>query len=154
MEEEFTLPDGFPSKLTGLLAVWYTKRRGDRAPLRGDFSPRGLKPWLANLALLERASENEYRFRVCGSALIPRFGCDPTDQAVNDLDQEFRIDLQSRLDCATASQRPVSARFGMISALDTVDYSELILPLLVGGAGVGMLFLAAYPTPRAAYDHR
>ncbi len=150
MENAFALPDDFPPKLTGLLAVWCAKRRGVQPPWRGDFSPRDLKPWLANLALLERTSESAYRFRVCGTALIPRFGCDATSQAVNDLDSAFRMDLPSRLDRAVASQRPVLARFGLISASDTVEFAELILPLLVAEAGVGMLFLAAYPIPRAA----
>ncbi len=150
MANAFALPDGVPPKLAGLLAVWSAKRRGIQPPWRGDFSPRDLKPWLANLALLERVPETQYRFRVCGTALIPRFGCDATNQAVNDLDGAFRIDLSARLDRAVASQVPVLARFGLISASDTVEFAELILPLLVGEAGVGMLFLAAYPIPRAA----
>lgn len=150
MENAFALPDGFPPKLTGLLAVWCTKRRGGHPPWRGDFSPRDLKPWLANLALLERASEHQYRFRVCGTALIPRFGRDATNQAVNDLNSAFRTDLPSRLDRAATSQRPVSAQFGVTSASGTVDYSELILPLLVDDARIGMLFLAAYPAPKSA----
>lgn len=145
MAKELTPPDGFPSKLEKLTAVWRAKCADGRLPARDDFTPRDLKPWLSNLALLERVPESEYRFRICGSGLIPRFACDTTGKTVEELTGELRMDLRDRLDRSSTLRTPVMARFQIPLTLKCLDYSEVILPLAKGDAAVSLLFLAAYP---------
>ncbi len=145
MENAFALPDGLPLKLEKLVALWLAKCVGGRLSSRDDFTPRDLKPWLSNLALLERAPEGGYRFRVCGTGLIPRFGCDATGKAIEELTGDLRMDLRNRLDRASTLQTPVIARLQIPLALKCADYSELILPLANDDAQVSMLLLAAYP---------
>lgn len=147
MENAFALPDGLPLKLEKFVAVWLARCVDGCLPSRDDFTPRDLKPWLSNLALLERVPAGGYRFRVCGTGLIPRFGCDATGKIIEELAGELRVDLQNRLDRSSTLQTPVIARFQIPLALKWADYLEVILPLANDGAQVGMLLLAAYPAP-------
>ena len=144
MENAFALPDGLPLKLEKLVAVWRAKCVDGRLPSRDDFTPRDLKAWLSNLALLECIPEGGYRFRVCGTGLISRFGCDATGMAVEELTEELRIDLRDRLDRSSTLQMPVVACLQILVALKCADYSELILPLANKDAQVSMLLLATY----------
>ena len=145
MENALALADGLPLKLEKLVAVWRAKCIDGRLPSRDDFTPRDLKSWLSNLALLERIPEGGYRFRVCGTGLILRFGCDTTGMAVEELTEQLRIDLRNRLDRSSTLQMPIVARLQIPSARKCADYSELILPLANEGARVSMLLLATYP---------
>ena len=147
MENALALPDGLPLKLEKLVAVWRAKCVDGRLPSRDDFTPRDLKPWLSNVALLELVPEGGYRFRVCGTGLIPRFGCDATGKTIEELAGEWRTDLQNRLDRSSTLQTPDIARFQIPLVLKRTDYSEVILPLANDGAQVSMLLLAAYPAP-------
>lgn len=154
MENAFTSTDGLSPKLKKLLAAWQTKCVDGHLPSRDDFTPRSLKSWLGNLALLEHVSENGYRFRICGTNLINRFGCDVTNKTLRDLNEEFRYDLRSRLDRALMLRTPVSTRLRIPFKQDIVDYSELILPLANDKRKVGMLLLASYPILSAPADLR
>ena len=145
MENALALPDGLSLKLENLVAVWRAKCVDGCLPSRDDFTPRDLKPWLSNLALLECIPEGGYQFRVCGTGLISRFGCDATSMAVEELTEELRIDLRNRLDRSSTLQMPIVARLQIPSARKCADYSELILPLANEGARVSMLLLATYP---------
>lgn len=147
MENAFALPDGLPLKLEKLVTLWRAKCVNGRLPSRDDFTPRDLKPWLGNLALLELVPAGGYRFRVCGTGLIPRFGCDATGKVIEDLAGKLRMDLQNRLERSSALQTPVIARLQIPLAQKWTDYSEVILPLANDGAQVSMLLLAAYPAP-------
>ena len=154
MENAFTLPDGLPLKLEKLVAVWRAKCVDGRLPSRDNFTPRDLKAWLSNLALLERIPEGGYRFRVCGTGLIPQFGCDATGRAVEELTEELRIDLRNRLVRSSTLQIPIVACLQIPLALKCADYSELILPLANEDARVSMLLLATYPARQMAFDLR
>jgi len=154
VENAFALADGLPLKLDKLVAVWRAKCVDGRLPSRDDFTPRDLKPWLSNLALLERIPEGGYRFRVCGTGLIHRFGCDATGRAVEELTEELRIDLRNRLDRSSTLQMPIVACLQILVALKCADYSELILPLANKDAQVSMLLLATYPARQMAFDSR
>ena len=69
-------PD-FHQKLLRLRDLWATRRQGESLPLRASFSPRDLKPWLANIALLDLKARR-FRVRLMGTSFVSILGADLT----------------------------------------------------------------------------
>lgn len=150
MEDTIARPRSLPPQLETLAGFWLSMGQGALLPWREDFTPRALKPWLGNLALLEPLPAAGFRFRLCGTRLLPRFGFDTTGQLVADLPAAVGLDLGDRLDRAAALQAPVIGRLQVRSNLETVDFFELVLPLWCRETAARLFLLGAYPAPRYA----
>ncbi|HTQ13057.1 MAG TPA: PAS domain-containing protein [Rhizomicrobium sp.] len=71
-ELNFTTP-----KLDALRDIWREKAAGNPLPSRADFDARTLKPFLGNLAIVERLEAQEgvrYRLRYFGTEFVHFFG--------------------------------------------------------------------------------
>ena len=142
---EKTLTRHVPAQLATLAGFWLTLSANGLLPWREDFTPRALKPWLGNLALLEPVAEAGYRFRLCGSYLSQRFGSDATGKQLADLPIPLQADLRDRLGRARALQAPVLACVRVHHGDETVEFCDLILPLSSREAPAYLLLLASYP---------
>ena len=135
-----------PTRLHKLLNMWQNKRIGTELPFRTSVVLRELTPWLSNLALLEGHPKTGYRFRVCGTGFLSRFGREATGQLLNTLPEEVCVDLNSRLDHAFFSHEPVATRIDVLQPGGMVSYAELILPLALIEA-IPQFFLAIHRLP-------
>jgi hypothetical protein len=127
--------------LKKLLAFWSGKC-GDRAmPARDDLPVRELKPWLGHLAIIESAP-GTFRFRLCGTDLIARFGREMTGLTLAQIAPDSQKALAAMLDLAIAKQAPVVAAITLRYEGRRTLWSELMLPL--AGAPAPFLF-SSYP---------
>ena len=147
MEHTIARPRSLPPQLETLAGFWLSMGQGTLLPWREDFTPRALKPWLGNLALLEPLPAAGFRFRLCGTRLMPRFGFDTTGQRVADLPAAVGLGLDDRLDRAAALQAPVIGRLQVRSNLEIVEFFDLVLPLRCRETAARLFLLGAYPAP-------
>lgn len=138
-----------PAQLETLAGFWLALGAIGLLHWREDFTPRALKPWLGNLALLEPVVAGGFCFRLCGSYLGRRFGCDATGKQITDLPVLLRADLRDRLDRATALQAPILARVHIHAGDESIEYCDLILPLSSRETSTRLLLLASYPLAQA-----
>jgi hypothetical protein len=142
---EKNLTRSVPGQLETLAGFWLALRANGLLPWREDFTPRALKPWLGNLALLEPVAETDFRFRLSGTYLSQRFGSDATGKRLTDLSIPLQADLRDRLNRAMALHAPVLARVQVLAGNETVEFCDLILPLSSHNVPARLLLLAAYP---------
>lgn len=140
-----TLTRCVPPQLETLTGFWLALCANGLLPWREDFSPRALKPWLGNLALLEPVGLGGFRFRLCGTYLGRRFGSDTTGKQIADLPIPLRAGLLDRLARAEALQAPILARVKVGAGDEEIEFCELILPLSGRATPARLLLLAAYP---------
>jgi hypothetical protein len=69
-----------------LRALWSQLRGETRVPLRADFSPELLKPWLPNIVIVEAVgAPPRFRVRLAGTAAVSFAGRDFTDRFLDDV---------------------------------------------------------------------
>jgi hypothetical protein len=136
-------PGPLHPKLKALLAVWEEKRGSHRMPSREDLPVQALKPWLGHLALLETAAGG-FRFRICGTELIPRCGGEATGRGLHELPPEMGASIADILCCATDRSAPVVAALILPHEDGTQLYSELVLPLRDRDLPSPLLLLGSY----------
>ncbi len=139
------MSDAANQKLTALRRLWEQKCCGRAMPSRADLSVADLRPWLGNLALIDLASTGD-TFRLCGTNLFPCFGGDATGLRVADLRGEGGRSLRDGIARVREQQMPIAASHTQVIHGDEVTFSELVLPLSNGGAGLGIALFASYPT--------
>jgi len=130
--------------LKGLHALWRARGSTGRSPRREDFTLQDLKPWLGHLALLEHSPGGGFRFRVCSTAMFPRFGCDATGKLAHELSAMFCSDFPHRLEQAVTSGTPICTWVPVASSVATVTYAELVLPLRHKNERENMLLVGTY----------
>ena len=74
-------------KATAALRALWSRLRGERrVPLRSDFSPELLKPWLPNIVIVEAVgAPPRFRVRLAGTAAVSFAGRDFTDRFLDDV---------------------------------------------------------------------
>jgi hypothetical protein len=126
------------------MEYWRSRRDGHAIPAYGDLPVRELKPWLGHLALIDPMKNGDFRIRLGGTELIPRFGRESTGLTIRELDRSIREGLLSVLRRACVKKQPV------ITALTTrfqgrrTLHSEVVLPFRTADMHVGMLVLGSY----------
>ena len=69
-----------------LRALWSQLRGETRVPLRADFRPELLKPWLPNIVIVEAVgAPPRFRVRLAGTAAVSFAGRDFTDRFLDDV---------------------------------------------------------------------
>jgi len=69
-----------------LRALWSRLRGEAPVPLRSDFSPELLKPWLPNIVIVEAVgAPPRFRVRLAGTAAVSFAGRDFTDRFLDDV---------------------------------------------------------------------
>jgi hypothetical protein len=72
--------------IAALRALWNRLKGDTRMPLRSDFSPELLKPWLPNIVIVEAVgAPPRFRVRLAGTAAVSFAGRDFTDRFLDDV---------------------------------------------------------------------
>jgi hypothetical protein len=138
-------------ELNALLAVWNEKAR-DHWPRRADFDARSLKPFLRNIAIVERVESGgaRYRLRYFGSDFVRLFG----EQSGRFVDEFLPPENLPRWTLAyeTVLLAGLPMRFTAEFAIPRISFlkAESFSAPLAAEAGMGsMLLTAMYVTPKA-----
>jgi hypothetical protein len=133
-----------PFLIESLLAYWASKLTDGNTTCRGeDFSPDHLRPWLTNLAVIERISDREFRIIAAGKNLRTRFKCETSGRQLNDLGEDILVDLEERVTRAMTEPGPVLAAVTLASSESR--YIELLLPLCRSDGVVDRTLFVSYP---------
>jgi hypothetical protein len=144
-----------PPILRPVLEYWDRKRGMRVMPRRGDIEPLELKPYLRHLFLIEPLPGEEFRYRLIGSEITERHGCNSTGKRIREIYADIPAIAHwftTMLLAVTTRQRPVLAT-GTLSAIgkDHVLSEALHLPLSDDGVTVTMIFGATrYSVPALA----
>jgi len=139
MPAETMLFPALPEPLRALYRLWADRDR----PARADFPFAVLKPWLGHLALLDCAGGG-FRFRLCGTELIPRFTREATGLGVGALAPDLRRGVEPVLEDARGHGRPACANARVDFEARCIEYCDLALPLFDGHGAVAELLFGSY----------
>ncbi|MBP6819586.1 PAS domain-containing protein [Ferrovibrio sp. MS7] len=141
--------------LRSLYAYWDGKRQGRPLPDRADIDPIEMRPWLGNLMLVERSGEDDYIYRLYGSAFVDQFKVDMTGQSISALPQQQALLLRTEYAAAVRAGIPLSRQYTATFDYTSRDkrsawqvertWERLVLPLTGGAESVRMLLVGAYP---------
>lgn len=132
-------------KLRALYDLWNAKRGSRQAPPRSDFTLEELRPWFGHLMLLDCLDNNEYRYRLYGTALVGIFGFDLTGKTVSDAAGRIGDKPLDEYRQVVRVGAPVYASRISPSAREYLQVDKLALPLMEGGAVtkiLGALYLS------------
>jgi hypothetical protein len=131
-----------PPILRDLLGYYEGKMADGQAPVRGEhFSPTALRPWLGSLAIIA-LEDGEYRCRLMGTKLLPRFGREITGLLLTDIDPTIAGDL---VDLAKQCVSLVGPVIGRAASVDgRYDYVEVLLPLRGRAGNIDTVLLASF----------
>lgn len=133
-----------PFLIESLLAYWASKLAPGNTICRDeDFSPDHLRPWLGNLAVIERVSERDFRIVAAGKNLRNRFKCDTSGKRLDDLGEDILVNLEERVARAMTEPGPVLAAVTL--AYSDSRYIELLLPLCRADGVVDRTLLVSCP---------
>ncbi len=119
--------------LRGLFDLWDVKRGSRQAPPRSDFSHEDLLPWFGHLMLLDCLDNNEYRYRLYGTALTQLFGFDLTGKLVGAVTDRIGAKPQDEYARVVRIGAPVYTSRISPSAREYLQVDKLALPLMEGG---------------------
>ena len=113
-------------------------------PIRGEnFSPGAMRKWLGHLALIEKDAMGGLRFRLAGTHLLRRFGCELTNKRFNNIDAEILGDLEDRV---RRSMQIVTPVVKIVSPpTSRQNYFDLLLPLANTEGAIDLVVLASTP---------
>jgi hypothetical protein len=130
-----------PPQLQSLVSHWLRKCGGRQMPAQGEMPVAELRPWLADLALIDVADGG--RVRLCGVNLIRRLGREATDTPIDELAADIAGQLRAVLKAAGKAMAPVIAvsyvRLGRVSDV----YCEAALPLSGRDGGIAIVMLGS-----------
>lgn len=119
--------------LRSLLDLWEIKRGSRQAPPRSDFSHEDLLPWFGHLMLLDCLDNNEYRYRLYGTALTQLFGFDLTGKLVGASSDRIGAKPLDEYAKVVRIGAPVYVSRSSPSAREYLQVDKLALPLMEGG---------------------
>lgn len=120
-------------KLRALFDLWDARRGSRQAPPRSDFSHEDLLPWFGHLMLLDCLDNNEYRYRLYGTALTQLFGFDLTGKLVGASSDLIGAKPQDEYARVVRIGAPVYTSRISPSAREYLQVDKLALPLMEGG---------------------
>jgi len=97
-------------QLQGLAAYWQSKCAGRFAPRRADIDPLDLRVHMPYLFLVDVLPDDEFRYRLMGTALVEGTGRDITGKKLSDLhgtNPGVMHRLKSRFDQVLRTGKPV-----------------------------------------------
>ncbi len=104
-----------------------------------------LRPWLGNLALIEIADEERFRFRLSGTNLIRRFGREATGLDTDELADDLKRQLRAILKMAVNAAAPIVADSSVPLGRATCWYCDVALPLTGPTGRLATVLFCSYP---------
>ena len=138
--------------LAAAAALWREKANGRPMPARSDMTARAMKPFMAQMSLLERLNDNgrdRYRVRLHGSALA-RYSGDATGKWLEEVVGAERIGSYLGIyDTVLALGIPlrVVSRY-QAPELDYLDGESFVAPLSVPTSATPIILSVTYAKPR------
>jgi hypothetical protein len=135
-------------ELTQVAALWRDKAGERLMPARSELDARSLKPFLANMTLLERVDgdpKRRFRVRLHGTALT-RYAGDSTGQYIEDLVPGDLIDTYTGIyDLVLAERRPMRVLWDYQMPVISYLKGETFIAPLTGKEGLAnILFSVTY----------
>ena len=121
-------------------------------PARKDLNPADIPRLLPNLMLADVAGQTaeaqapQIRFRLVGTEVVGRFGCELTGCRLSEIDYGAQAgDIAAQYYRAVDSGEPQFARFEIYQSPNyVIRMQQLLLPLSDDGAKVNMIMAAVY----------
>ena len=144
--------------LTGALALWQAKAEGRAMPSREDLTARVMKPYMAQMSLLERigaGSAARYRVRLHGTALAS-YGGDKTGRFLEEVIPQHLLGSYTGVyDTVLELLNPLRlVSYFQVPEVDYLSGESLVAPL-AGPTGAAPLILSiTYVEPRTIAPDR
>ncbi|MGO1120825.1 PAS domain-containing protein [Rhodovibrionaceae bacterium A322] len=134
-----------PEKMQGLMDLWHDKKGSQSLPLRREFDPFLLKPWLGYLILIEVCDDGaDFYYRLNGTALREELGFDWTGAKLSELPKRL-WPLMEEYRRIVASREPEFVDRAALIDRPYTRVNKLMLPLSKEGAAVDFLLVCIYP---------
>lgn len=133
--------------LRALYRLWDGRRGSQPAPSRADFAVEDLRPWLGHLVILDCLEDDDFRFRLYGTALVDIFGFDLTNTLVSAAADRIGAKPMAEYRQVRATGLPCYIARGSPSSRDYLAMDKLALPLMDRGA-VTKILAAIYLSGR------
>jgi hypothetical protein len=131
-------------QLQALAAYWREKCAGRFAPRRADIDPLDLRAHMPYLFLVDVLPNDEFRYRLMGTAIVEGTGRDITGKWLSELHggtPDVMQRLKSRFDQVLATRRPVFTR-GQVYWLGDGEFRRFecgYFPLSEDGQAINMI---------------
>jgi hypothetical protein len=140
-------PDAFAASLSPFLhapfAYWSAKRGGRPMPARADLDPLEMLPWLPQTMLAEPLADGDFRFRLVGTDVRERLGCEMTGRRLSELPvgREHLHDLLAEYRAVVDRRLPAHHFHGYpeADARQPFFFDRLLCPLSSDGVTVDLL---------------
>lgn len=135
-------------QLRALHELWERKRGLRTAPSRADFSVEELRPWLGHLIMVDCLDDDDFRFRLYGTALVRIFGFDLTNRLVSDVSGQIGDRPAAEYRQVRRLGTPFHVARRSPSAREYLTMDKLALPLMDNGV-VTKIMAAIYHSDSA-----
>ena len=136
-------------ELEAIQSRWQELCRDGQLPMRADFPPESLTPWMGHIQIVERVNEGDqvrHRVRLVGTRIVYYEGRDNTGLFLDDvvpIEQRDEI-LEPYRRCAETRAPVYSAFYSCSDAAISSQLERLILPLAADGKTVDQFLVAIY----------
>lgn len=140
-------PDAFAASLSPFLgapfAYWSAKRGGRPMPARADLDPLEMLAWLPQTMLAEPLADGDFRFRLVGTDVRERLGCEMAGRRLSELPvgREHLRDLAAEYRTVVDRRLPARHRheYPEAGAGKPVLFERLLCPPSSDGVAVDLL---------------
>lgn len=125
---------------------WERRRNGREFPSRADFDPLELRYIVGRLSFIDvLAPPGRYRYRLHGTKVADRIGCDLTGKEVDEIgDKLWRERLRQHLSDTIEQRRPIAIVWERICSDErTWNCETIVFPLARDGTTIDMLMSSA-----------
>ncbi|WP_162915088.1 PAS domain-containing protein [Desertibaculum subflavum] len=141
---EISPPPGLSAEAGPLFDLWNAKRAGRAMPARRDLGPVELRPWLAQIMLLEVIEGGrDFRIRLLGTDAVQGVGVDVTGRMLSEIPAapDLLVRFLAEYRAVVASARPGRALHDYVSPTSgrRIVFERLALPLSDDGTTVNMI---------------
>lgn len=130
-------------RLRDLYLLWHARRHGERVPLAERFHPRDLRPWVANMVVMEIDGGRPV-YAYYGANLQKSFGVDLAGQGLEEVPPGPREVLEEEYRQVCRSGLPRWRQYSADFRGRRQTWERLVLPLSEDGDAVTRLLVAAF----------
>jgi hypothetical protein len=134
-------------ELRAVARLWREKAGARAMPLRDDLDARTLKPFLANMTLIERVSDvgHRYRLRLHGTSLT-RYAGDHTGRFVEEMiPREQAASYTGIYDLVLDEGRPLRVVWDyQVPAISYLQGESFLAPVMAADGGANLLLSVTY----------
>jgi hypothetical protein len=137
----------FRPELKAVAALWQKKAGLRRMPLRDDLDARSLKPFLANMTLIERVADVGYRYRLrLHGTSLTRYAGDHTGHFVEEMiPPEMAVSYTGVYDLVLAEGRPLRVVWDyQLPAISYLRGESFLGPIMAKDGSANLVLSVTY----------